>query len=51
MTRSSTEAQTEDPPSTTVLGEPETVEEAVALIAANLPEGCGPAIDGSANDL
>ncbi|KQX37178.1 hypothetical protein ASD97_08980 [Streptomyces sp. Root63] len=35
----------------TVLGEPETVEEAVALIAAHLPEGCGPAIDGSANDL
>ncbi|MFH8665242.1 DUF6193 family natural product biosynthesis protein [Streptomyces anulatus] len=51
VTRSSTEPQTEDPPSTTVLGEPETVEEAVALIAANLPEGCGPAIDGSANDL
>ncbi|EGE43049.1 hypothetical protein GTY83_18435 [Streptomyces sp. SID4928] len=35
----------------TVLGEPETVKEAVALIAANLPEGCGPAIDGSASDL
>ncbi|MFE3681599.1 DUF6193 family natural product biosynthesis protein, partial [Streptomyces griseus] len=31
-------------------GEPETVAEAVALIAANLPEGCGPAIDGSASD-
>ncbi|CAH9416057.1 hypothetical protein SGL43_03079 [Streptomyces globisporus] len=35
----------------TVLGEPETVEEAVALIVANLPEGCGPAIDGSVHDL
>ncbi|MFD4593212.1 DUF6193 family natural product biosynthesis protein [Streptomyces rubiginosohelvolus] len=35
----------------TVLGEPDTVEEAVALIVANLPEGCGPAIDGSVEDL
>ncbi|MFH8471458.1 DUF6193 family natural product biosynthesis protein [Streptomyces sp. NPDC018000] len=35
----------------TILGEPETVEEAVALIVANLPEGCGPAIDGTADDL
>ncbi|SBV00106.1 hypothetical protein YW5DRAFT_01706 [Streptomyces sp. Ncost-T6T-1] len=35
----------------TVLGEPETVEEAVALIVANLPEGCGPAIDGTADNL
>ncbi|MFC9943088.1 DUF6193 family natural product biosynthesis protein [Streptomyces pratensis] len=34
-----------------ILGEPETVEEAVALIVANLPAGCGPAIDGSAEDL
>lgn len=35
----------------TVLGEPDTVEEAVALIVANFPEGCGPAIDGSVEDL
>ncbi|MFE7106138.1 DUF6193 family natural product biosynthesis protein [Streptomyces sp. NPDC057575] len=35
----------------TVLGEPETVEEAVDLIVANLPDGCGPAIDGTADDL
>ncbi|WP_408994533.1 DUF6193 family natural product biosynthesis protein [Streptomyces sp. 1268] len=35
----------------TVLGEPDTVEEAVALIVASLPEGCGPAIDGSVHDL
>lgn len=35
----------------TVLGEPETVEEAVALIVANLPDGCGPAIDGTPGDL
>ncbi|MYY04760.1 hypothetical protein GT035_21590 [Streptomyces sp. SID4913] len=35
----------------TVLGEPETVEEAVELIVANLPEGTGPAIDGTADDL
>lgn len=34
-----------------VLGVTETVEEAFALIAANLPEGCGPAIDGTAADL
>ncbi|MFD9221876.1 DUF6193 family natural product biosynthesis protein [Streptomyces sp. NPDC060064] len=33
------------------LGETETVEEAVELIVANLPEGCGPAIVGTANDL
>ncbi|MFD9221872.1 DUF6193 family natural product biosynthesis protein [Streptomyces sp. NPDC060064] len=35
----------------TVLGETETVQEAIDLIAANLPEGCGPAIDGTADDL
>ncbi len=35
----------------TTLGEPETVEEAIDLIVANLPEGCGPAIDGTAEDL
>ena len=33
------------------LGEPETVEEAVKLIVANLPEGYGPAVVGTANDL
>ncbi|MEU2250770.1 DUF6193 family natural product biosynthesis protein [Streptomyces sp. NPDC019224] len=35
----------------TVLGKPDTVEDAVALIVANLPEGTGPAIDGTADDL
>ncbi|MET8741645.1 DUF6193 family natural product biosynthesis protein [Streptomyces sp. NPDC004728] len=35
----------------TVLGEPETVEEAINLIVANLPDACGPAIDGTADDL
>ncbi|MEE1756381.1 DUF6193 family natural product biosynthesis protein [Streptomyces sp. SP18CS02] len=35
----------------TVLGVAETVREAVDLIAANLPAGCGPAIDGTADDL
>lgn len=34
-----------------VLGEPDTLEEAVDLIAATLPEGCGPAIIGTAADL
>ncbi|WP_406738309.1 DUF6193 family natural product biosynthesis protein [Streptomyces sp. NBC_00853] len=35
----------------TLLGVTDTVEEAYRLIAAHLPEGCGPAIDGTANDL
>ncbi|MFI1449525.1 DUF6193 family natural product biosynthesis protein [Streptomyces virginiae] len=35
----------------TLLGVTETAEEAYRLIAAHLPEGCGPAIDGTANDL
>ncbi|MEU0398859.1 DUF6193 family natural product biosynthesis protein [Streptomyces sp. NPDC006197] len=35
----------------TVLGEPDTVEEAVRLIVANLPDGCGPAVDGTPDDL
>lgn len=35
----------------TVLGEPDTVEEAVELIVANLPDNCGPAIDGTPDDL
>ncbi|MCX4819179.1 DUF6193 family natural product biosynthesis protein [Streptomyces sp. NBC_01142] len=34
-----------------VLGEPDTLEEAIELIVANLPEGCGPAIIGTADDL
>ncbi|MGW4125819.1 DUF6193 family natural product biosynthesis protein [Nocardia sp. NPDC004711] len=29
----------------------ETAAEAVALIASHLPAGCGPAIDGTAEDL
>ncbi|MFD4143430.1 DUF6193 family natural product biosynthesis protein [Streptomyces sp. NPDC058572] len=33
------------------LGEPDTIEEAIELIVANLPEGCGPAIIGTADDL
>ncbi|MFJ6485830.1 DUF6193 family natural product biosynthesis protein [Streptomyces sp. NPDC091682] len=35
----------------TLLGVTETAEEAYHLIAARLPEDCGPAIDGTANDL
>ncbi|MFF5491056.1 DUF6193 family natural product biosynthesis protein [Streptomyces virginiae] len=35
----------------TLLGVTDTVEEAYRLIAAHLPEGCGPAIGGTANDL
>ncbi|MFD7506089.1 DUF6193 family natural product biosynthesis protein [Streptomyces sp. NPDC059850] len=34
-----------------VLGEPDTVEESFEIVAANLPEGCGPAIIGTADDL
>ncbi|MFF3685281.1 DUF6193 family natural product biosynthesis protein [Streptomyces sp. NPDC002187] len=33
------------------LGEVDTVEEAYALVAANLPEGCGPAVIGTADDV
>ncbi|MEV7902402.1 DUF6193 family natural product biosynthesis protein [Streptomyces anulatus] len=35
----------------TMLGEIDTVEEAYELIAASLPDGCGPAIDGTPDDL
>ncbi|MFY0511265.1 DUF6193 family natural product biosynthesis protein [Streptomyces anulatus] len=35
----------------TMLGEVDTVEEAYELIAASLPDGCGPAIDGTPDDL
>ncbi|MEU1893135.1 DUF6193 family natural product biosynthesis protein [Streptomyces pristinaespiralis] len=35
----------------TFLGAVETVDEAYELIAANLPEGCGPAVDGTPDDL
>lgn len=34
-----------------VLGEPDTVEEAVELIVRNLPAGCGPAVIGTADDV
>ncbi|MER5965848.1 DUF6193 family natural product biosynthesis protein [Streptomyces sp. NPDC002057] len=34
-----------------VIGEPDTVEEAVELVVANLPAGCGPAVDGTPDDL
>ncbi len=33
------------------IGETEAVEEAVTLIANNLPSNCGPAINGTENDL
>ncbi|ATW50353.1 DUF6193 family natural product biosynthesis protein [Streptomyces peucetius] len=33
------------------LGEVDTVEEAFALVVANLPEGCGPAVIGTADDV
>ncbi|MFD3533292.1 DUF6193 family natural product biosynthesis protein [Streptomyces sp. NPDC058664] len=35
----------------TVLGEPDTVEEAVEPIVAHLPDDCGPAVDGTPDDL
>ncbi|WP_408994522.1 DUF6193 family natural product biosynthesis protein [Streptomyces sp. 1268] len=35
----------------TLLGEVDTTEEAYELIAATLPEGCGPAVDGTPDDL
>ncbi|WP_328866441.1 DUF6193 family natural product biosynthesis protein [Streptomyces sp. NBC_00341] len=35
----------------TLIGVVETVEEAYELITANLPEGCGPAIGGTSEDL
>ncbi|MFD3814613.1 DUF6193 family natural product biosynthesis protein [Streptomyces rubiginosohelvolus] len=34
-----------------LLGEVDTIEEAYELIAASLPDGCGPAIDGTPDDL
>ncbi|WP_229834078.1 DUF6193 family natural product biosynthesis protein [Streptomyces xantholiticus] len=33
------------------LGEVHTVEEAFALVVANLPKGCGPAVNGTADDV
>ncbi|MEE1756380.1 DUF6193 family natural product biosynthesis protein [Streptomyces sp. SP18CS02] len=33
------------------LGEADTLEEAFALVVANLPEGCGPAVLSTADDL
>ncbi|MFD4143428.1 DUF6193 family natural product biosynthesis protein [Streptomyces sp. NPDC058572] len=38
-------------PSVGSLGEVDTVEKAYALVAANLPEGCGPAVIGTADDV
>ncbi|PSK70980.1 hypothetical protein C6W96_19035 [Streptomyces sp. CS149] len=35
----------------TLLGEVDTMEEAYELIDATLPEGCGPAVDGTPDDL
>ena len=35
----------------TVLGEPDTVEESVDLVVANLPDHCGPAVDGTPDGL
>jgi len=37
--------------SKTLLGEVDTVEDAYNLIAANLPDGCGPAVDGTPDDV
>lgn len=34
-----------------VIGEADTADQAVTLVAANLPGGCGPAVAGTANDL
>ena len=34
-----------------VIGEAGTADQAIALVAANLPDGCGPAVAGTANDL
>ncbi|CAM5682667.1 DUF6193 family natural product biosynthesis protein [Streptomyces microflavus] len=34
-----------------LLGEVDTMDEAYKLIAATLPEGCGPAVDGTPDDL
>ncbi|WP_373299892.1 DUF6193 family natural product biosynthesis protein [Streptomyces xantholiticus] len=33
------------------LGEVDTLEQAFALVVANLPEGCGPAVIGTADDV
>ncbi|MFD6654371.1 DUF6193 family natural product biosynthesis protein [Streptomyces parvus] len=38
-------------PDHALLGVVDTLEEAYALIATSLPDGCGPAIDGTAGDL
>jgi hypothetical protein len=35
----------------TVIGETDTAEQAIALVAAGLPADCGPAVTGTANDL
>lgn len=35
----------------TLIGVADTIEEAYELIAANLPEGSGPAVDGTPDDL
>ncbi|PBC81271.1 hypothetical protein SAMN05428945_4203 [Streptomyces sp. 2224.1] len=34
-----------------MVGDADSAEGAVALVVANLPSGCGPAIDGTADDL
>ncbi|PVC84455.1 hypothetical protein DBP20_18660 [Streptomyces sp. CS131] len=38
-------------PDQALLGVVDTLEEAYVLIATSLPDGCGPAIDGTADDL
>ncbi|MDJ0381416.1 DUF6193 family natural product biosynthesis protein [Streptomyces sp. G-G2] len=35
----------------TLLGVTETLQESMELIAASLPDGCGPAVDGTPDDL
>lgn len=34
-----------------VIGEADTADQAVSLVVTNLPEGCGPAVAGTANEL
>ncbi|MCX4638298.1 hypothetical protein HEP86_08180 [Streptomyces sp. RPA4-5] len=34
-----------------MVGDADSAEEAVALVVAHLPPGCGPAVDGTADDL
>ncbi|MEV1177563.1 DUF6193 family natural product biosynthesis protein [Nonomuraea sp. NPDC049784] len=44
-------SQTGSPYGTGHIAEAEIAAEAVAIVVAHLPAGCGPAIDGTADDL